>query len=298
MSEDFSFVESTVDEAEFGHCRKCGSSNVTKRSVRRSRGGVTHLYYCKQCGHKFSELGPFTRRWVEPRMVTLVLGLCFSGVPLRRVADQMQQSFNLPLTSPTILRWINEYVPLVSKFVRGKRIASSDVWQFASRKLAVGRDPYVLWIVMEKAGNFILASHIGSLTLESAISALTIAKEQSSTTPKTIETDRWDGHEQSIRTVFGDGVTHLSPNTSKVPINVNRLIAATGKLYGVKGFFKTLKGARNGVEGVTISHNYVWRQERLGNRTPAEVLNSSIKLGRDRWLSLIKSAEKGTTEKY
>jgi len=275
-------------------CPRCGSDRVVRRGVRRARGTVTQRYGCRGCGYLFGESEPaFSRKRVDPFIISLALNAYFAGASIRRIVDMLTQLFNLHTTPATLLRWFDEYPPAVAKFLRGVQVNGGDIWQFANRKLTVNGVSYVLWIVIEKTKRFILASHIGSLTTESAVEALNIAKQQSSTAPKVIETDYWDGYSDAIHTVFGNSVAHSPPPSPEIGFtHINKLIATTGRLYGSKqtDTFKTLEGARNIVDGLTISHNYIWPADDLNGKTPAEALNSRINLQGDRWQQIIKLA--------
>jgi hypothetical protein len=68
--------------------------------------------------------------------------------------------------------WYDVYVPIVSRFPRSVPVESGDVWQFMGKKISINKVPSVLWVIMEKKGCFILAAHVGLLTVESAVGSL------------------------------------------------------------------------------------------------------------------------------
>jgi transposase-like protein len=219
-------------------------------------------------------------------MISVAFGAFFAGGSLRRVADMMHQCFDVPFRAQSILVWIDEYVPIVSRFLRNVPVESGDVWQFMGKKISINKVPSVLWVIMEKKGRFILAAYVGSFTVESAVAAL-------NTVPRMIETDEWPEHGRVIRAVFEDKVIHSPPPDPALGfIHVNKLNAVAGHLYRPKltDAYKTTVGAQNVIEGLTICHNYVWPADDLDGKTPAEVLNAKVSLSGNRWLSLIKQA--------
>jgi transposase-like protein len=226
-------------------------------------------------------------------MISVAFGAFFAGGSLRRVADMMHQCFDVPFRAQSILAWIDAYVPIVSRFLRSVPVESGDIWQFMGKKISINKAPSVLWVIMEKKGRFILVAYVGSLTVESAVAALNIAKHQSSTVPRMIETDEWPEHGRAIRAVFEDKVIHSPPPDPALGfIHVNKLNAVAGHLYRPKltDAYKTAVGAQNVIEGLTICHNYVWPADDLDGKTPAEVLNARVSLSGNRWLLLIKQA--------
>ena len=86
------------------------------------------VFKCRDCGRKFRHvLTPKTR--YSPETITLTLDLYFSGLSLRKIARTLNDHFDMNLGNTTVYRWIQTYVPQISKRARNSLSPQlSDTW--------------------------------------------------------------------------------------------------------------------------------------------------------------------------
>jgi hypothetical protein len=81
-------------------CAKCGSIRVIKFGTKRGN----QAFKCNDCGHRFREQSLLRGSRYTPEMVSLTLGLYFSGTSLRKTARILNDHFDLSLGNATVYR--------------------------------------------------------------------------------------------------------------------------------------------------------------------------------------------------
>ena len=279
-------------EPELIQCPKCGSTDVVKRGVVENQRGPTQRHGCKSCGYRFT-IDLFKGKRVEPETIASSIALYFCGLSLKRVGYVMWQCLGKECSQITVFNWIFEYTPKVASFLRRIKVSTGETWQFGGKPIRVGGEKRTLFVVMDRSTRFILSALISLGEIQQdAVDALRYASELARTPPKVIESGAWEGYGKAITTIFGNSVSHSpSPDENSDISWLSQLTGVAGRLYGSKlrdmCGLKSKEKAQHIIDGLTTSHNYVWPNMALDEKTPSEVAGAQVELDRNRWLSLL-----------
>ena len=109
-------------KAEISHpqCGECGSYDAVKNGQRKVKNGIRQRYRCRNCGHRFS-INHLKYRKANEKLIALCMDLYFKGLSLRKIADTIEQFYDLKVHYTTIRAWINEFMNKINDYV-GERV--------------------------------------------------------------------------------------------------------------------------------------------------------------------------------
>jgi len=276
-------------------CTHCGSKNYIKYG---KKNGRQH-YMCKECNRKFVDNLYFERLKADPKIICLTLDLYFKGVSLRKISDHLKQFYNLDISYVTVFRWIDRYIRIMDEYVRQFRPQLSDIWNVDEMMISINGDWFYLWNVIDDATRFHLASVISKeRKIDDASKALRTAKKRShNKRPMFVITDGLKSYNKAIKDEFfsyRNKTTHIGNVGIRGKKNGedyfdNNLIE---RLQGtIRERNKTQRGLKDEyspfIRGHQLYYNYIRPHESLFGRTPAEVANLDLNLGKNKWENLL-----------
>ena len=156
-----------------------------------------------------------------------------------------------------------------------------------------------LWNVMDAGTRFLLATHV-SQTRESkdARKPFAKAKEIAKGKPAIMVTDGLHTYIDAFKKEF---FTRRNPRTKHIRKPrfvdrtnnniVERLQGSIREREKVMRGLKSEPAAKTMIEGYRAYYNFIRPHQSLNGRTPAEEANLDLKLGANKWLSLIKKSD-------
>jgi transposase-like protein len=280
-------------------CDRCGSIRV----INYGKSSGKQSYYCKDCKHKFTP-SLIRKAKYSPEVITLTLDLYFSGLSLRKITRALNDHLDTNLGSTSIHRWIQRYVPMISKYASTLCPQLSETWHadelFVKMKGGVSihknKGMAFLWNVMDRKTRFLLASKLSTLRdKQGAFAAFKEARANShGDFPEMIFVDALS----SYANVQHANVKGWNPKLiakagmNKPHANNNRIERLNGTLrerVKVQRGWKSMKSQL--AEGQRIQYNFVKPHMALEGQTPAERAGIKIQ-GKNKWLTLIQIASK------
>lgn len=281
-------------------CDRCGSIRV----INYGKSSGKQSYYCKDCKHKFTP-SLIKKAKYSPEVITLTLDLYFSGLSLRKIARTINDHFDMNLGSTSIYRWIQRYVPMISKYANSLCPQLSETWHadelFVKMKggvsISQNKGMAFLWNIMDRKTRFLLASKLSPLrNKQGAFEAFKEARANShGSFPETIFTDALRAYVKAhgIKVNGWNPKLIVKAGINKPHANNNRIERLNGTLrerVKVQRGWKSMKSQL--AEGQRIQYNFVKPHMALEGQTPAERAGIKIE-GKNKWLTLIQNASKG-----
>ena len=283
-------------------CKFCGSENYIKYGKRNNKQN----YMCKDCGRKFVNNQYFEGMKANPKIICLVLDLYFKGVSLRKIADHLQQFYELKLSHVSILRWIEKYVKIMDKYVSQFKPELGNIWHTDEMMLQIDGDWFYLWNVLDSKTRFHLASVISKeRRIADARRVFQVAKKNShGKKPEYIVTDGLHSYNKAIIKEFHTRTSNTK-HIGNVGINRRRnkhLCWDNNKVERLHGTIRDRNKTQRGldkedsifVKGHRLYYNFIRPHMSLDGQTPAETSQIDLDLGENKWGMLLnKSLKKG-----
>lgn len=283
-------------------CTNCGSIRVIKSGFDCGK----QTYYYKYCKHKFRQPSSSIRKSkYMPELITLTLDLYFSGLSLRKIARGVNDHFGVEVNFSTIYDWIQKYIPLISDYVNTLTPQLSETWHadelFVRMKGSSHQGRYkglaFLWNVMDKDTRFLLACKVSEYRdANGAIAAFQEAiKNANGNLPITIKTDAHRSYREGVTKIFDPtNVDHIAKcGVNKPHANNNRIERLNGTLRERVKVQRGWKSKKSQIaEGQRIHYNFVKPHMALKGETPAEASGIEIEEVKNKWLALLRNANK------
>jgi transposase-like protein len=278
-------------------CIYCSSPNLVKRGYRKNKNGGIQRFACKDCHRRFvlRENG-FRKMEHKPEIVTLTLDLYFKGLSLRDISDHLKQFYDLEVSHVCVYKWIRKYVALMKNYIDELIPSVSGKWQADEMVVNVNSNYRWLWNLMDQETRFMLAMRLTEhREIEDAKALFREAKNRARKRPETITTD---GLPSYINAYYKEFRTLKKPRTEHVrhirfedQKNINLIERFHGTVRERDKVMRALdsdKSAPKFVDGFSIYYNFLKLHMSLEGRTPAEAAGLDLKLGQNRWLSLVR----------
>lgn len=281
-------------------CKFCGSENYIKYGIRKGKQN----YMCKDCGKKFVDNQYFEKLKADPKIICLTLDLYFKGCSLRKIMDHLMQFHNIDVCFTTIYRWIEKYIEIIDKYVSQFQPQTGITWHADEMMVKIDGDWFYLWNVMDKETRFHLASVISrERKIKDARKVFQVAKQRNhGKRPRRIITDGLQSYHKAINKEFHTnkketvhfGNVGIKGKQFKYMKFDNNLIE---RLHGtVRDRNKTQRGLEKEdsmfIKGHQLYYNFIRPHDALDGNTPAQSANIDLKLGDNRWQTLMQKAIK------
>ena len=241
----------------------CGSTCKRKQ---------TPPFRCETC-RRSASLSP--RRHANPREIGAAVDMYFDGLSYRRVADNMGEHFNLHTNPTTVFRWVQEQSRRATEAARDCKVTTGDKWVADEVAVKVGGKQYWLFNVMDSETRFVLAAYLSpERTARAAQTALSMAREQSATPPKSVKTDGLPSYRSAVRTAFPTHpVRHVVSQGIRAVINNNLSERLQGTFRDRDKTLRSMKLRETGqtyIDGLVVAYNYFRPHMGIGGKRPVE----------------------------
>jgi len=286
-------------------CRFCGSVNIIKWGYRRNKNVKMPRFKCKDCGQTFVMDEGFAKMKFDPKIITLALDLYFKGVSLRKIAHHIKQFYGFKVGKSAIHTWLMKYGRIINNYVNQLEPELSEAWNTDEMKVKCGGKWVWLWNVMDSGTRFLLASQISEKRdVGDARKVFQIAKQRGKTKPSTMTTDGLPAYIKAFKKEF---FTLRNPRTrhirkprfvDKTNNNiVERLNGTVRERDKVMRGLKEEQTAQIMMNTMRNYYNFIRPHQSLNGKTPSEMANIDLDLGRNKWLNLIKKANVTNSQK-
>jgi len=276
-------------------CPFCKSVSIVKDGYRYNEKNKVQRYLCNSCKRRFILNKGFEKTRINPKIITLSLDLYFKGVSLRKIVDHIKQFYGLEVSHMAVYKWIHKYVKLIKQNVDALTPNTSDVWHTDEMALNVKGGWKWLWNVIDHNTRFLLASRVSSKReIKDARKLFARAKQTAKKRPSFVVTDGFLPYRDAVKKEFytmKQETEHIGLANIHGFVNNN----IVERLHGtMRERNKIMRGLGNNgsseqiVDGFKIYYNFVRPHMGLNGRTPAEVANVPLRLGENKWMSLIK----------
>jgi transposase-like protein len=285
-------------------CPKCNSTDLNKRGFFKTEAhGKRQVYYCKTCKKKFIERDGFYRMKNSSQKISLCLDLFFKGVSTRQIQSHLQQFYPHNSSWVSIYRWVIKYSEQISKFTDRLKLKSGHELQIDEIDYGIGRkkNRYFIDIIDTKTRFMVSSKFVKTRGKKEIQSVLRSAKKKTGTQTKIVTSDSFTGYSRNLlKSVFGydfknnrPKVVHNKTNARKsgrFNISIERLHnSIRQRTNSFRGFHGSISSANSIMKGIAINYNFVRKHQGLGC-CPYELAVPKLKLGENKWLSLINLA--------
>lgn len=281
-------------------CLYCKSQNIKKNGTRKNQNVVKQRYLCLDCKKTFIEDSEFARIQADPKIVTLSMDLYFKGLSLREIADTLKQFYGIEMSHQTISNWIGKFTRKIDEYTRGLKPETSEAWHIDEQMVKTKGKFVYMWNVLDEGTRFLLASNItkGRQT-EDAREVIQKAKMNTESKPRFVVTDGLNSYDDAIRKEFSTTKAmrpkYMLPETTHVKLKTIRTKPNNNHVERFHGTFrerdKVMRGFKGGeqvfADGFRNYYNFIREHTSLG-MTPAQASGVDLRLGMNKWLSLIK----------
>lgn len=284
--------------SEASTCKFCGSINIMKWGYRKNRNVKTPRFKCKDCGQSFVVDEGFAKMRFDPKVISLALDLYFKGISLRKIVDHIKQFYGLDVSQMGIFKWLQKYGRIINAYVDQLEPELSKVWNTDEMKIRCGGKWLWLWNCMDNSTRYLLASHVSEgREASDARRVFAKAKEMAREKPEVVVTDGLHSYIEAFKKEFWTQKNPRTKHSAKAGIRgrtnnniIERLHGTIRERNKVMRGLKTEETARTMFEMQRSYYNFVRPHSALGGKTPAQQANIDLKLGKNKWLTLIQNA--------
>jgi len=290
MDDDVLTLKAEIDHPQ---CPECGSYNVVKNGYRKTKSGKRQILICKECHHKFV-VEPIKYRKGNTKLIALCMDLYFKGLSLRKIADTIEQFYNLKLHHDTIRIWINTFMQKINEYVSKYNPDPGETWNIDEQKVKTEGEWVYSWNILDTKTRFLIANTITEQrSILETEKVFHKAKGNVEGKPSMIVTDKMNSYPHVIKREFPEAI-HIQAGIRDA-INNNKL----ERFHGTwRERDKVMRGMQNDETAEQMLNNYrtyynfVRKHSALDNRTPSEVagIDLGIENEKNRWVGLIKQS--------
>jgi len=289
-------IKTRIIEEETVSCPKCGSVQVKKSGLRKNKSGDKQRFECLVCGKRFVKDLAFKGLKADGKTVTLALDLFYKGMSQRKIKDTIAQFMNVEVSQPTINRWIQRFTRLINEYAETLKPQVGDVFAVDELKLKQHGKWRWLWSALDKETRFWLCSHISKeRTVFDARQPFQKAKTVAGKKPMVVVTDGLpayrDAFNKEFYTLKAPRTQHVSHIRLSGDKNNNMMERLNGTIREREKVTRNLKEQTPLIiEGLRNYYNLIRPNQALNGKTPAQQANIDLKLGKNKWLTLVKSS--------
>ena len=293
-----------IPEAQSLSCKKCGSSEIVKRGLRKNQAGQVQRFYCKVCGHRFVINEGFIKMKNDGKLVCLALDLYFKGNSFRKIKDTLEQFYSINVEHSTIIRWVQKYVQIAKEFVDGLKPELSGIYHVDEMMVHVRKDEMEkghyawLWNLSDHDTRFLLASRVSQRReVQDARAVFQDGKKLMTRRPLAVVHDGLQSYNEAFTKEFYTNHGPRIENVRSVGQRDEGLNQSIERINNtIRDREKTMRGMDNDEtaqilsDGMRINYNFVRPHMGLDGKTPAQVAGLDLGLDGIRWKALIKQA--------
>ena len=234
------------------------------------------------------------------KIVTLTMDLYFKGLSLRDISDTVYQFYGLKLHHETVRRWIRRFSDIMNNYVDTLHPKLSGKIEVDEQTVKSNGKHIWSWNAIDEETRFLIANNItDGREIEDARGIFQKIKQVSEIPPSQIKTDGLWSYERAIRKEFVTrrGSRKILDHIRNVGISkesnnniVERYHNEFREFDKVRRGFKSDKTTEEWGQDFRLYHNFIKKHHGLNGLTPSQVAELDLKLGRNRWLSLLRQS--------
>jgi len=287
-------------KAEIDHpqCPECGSYEVIKKGYRKTKSGKRQKYRCKNCEHYFVP-EPIKHRKANTKIIALCIDLYYKGLSLRKIADTLEQFYDLSIHHDTVRVWIDTFMDKITEYVNRYNPDLGAEWNIDEQKVKSDGEWVYAWNVMDKKTRFLVANTITEQrSILETRKVMRKATGQTETRPDRVVTDGMTAYPAAVKDMFPTA-EHIHNAGIRDAVNNNTLERYHGTFRERDKVMRGLKSndtAENMVDHYRTYYNFIRGHTSLNGQTPAEQAGINLTDGKNRWMGLLeKSLSLGKT---
>ncbi len=284
-------------KAEIDHpqCDECGSYAVVKNGKRQTEQGEKQRYMCKDCGHRFVQ-EQIKYRKANTKLIALCLDLYYKGLSLRKIADTLEQFYDLDVSHVAVKDWIDTFMDKITEYVNKYNPDLGGEWNIDEQKVKSDGKWVYAWNVMDKKTRFLVANKITEQRsiLETKM-VMGKATGQTETRPERVVTDGMTAYPAAVKGMFPTA-EHIHNAGIRDAVNNNTLERYHGTFRERDKVMRGLKSdetADSMIDHYRTYYNFIWGHTSLNGQTPAEMAGIKLADGKNKWLSLLEKSTEG-----
>jgi len=280
-------------------CPNCKSKNVIKWCKRKTQNrGLIQRYKCKDCGKYFTIDDGFFRMRNAPQKVTLCLDLFYRGVSTRKVQEHLQTFYPHNSSNVSIYKWILKYSKIISEFTDGLKLKVGKEIQVDEMEYKVKKQKSWFIDAIDTETRFMVSSEFAKTREQTELKKVILkAKQKTDNQIQICTTDGYTAYKNVVRKVFG-----FSNKTHKLKVIHNKVIQLKNEGFNhkvermhsnIRARTKTFRSFHGSTEtanaimkGLETYYNFIRKHQAI-NCCPYELACPELKLGLNKWLSLI-----------
>ncbi len=280
-------------------CPNCSSINIIKRGQRKTENrGLIQRYGCKDCNKRFVIDDGFFKMKNNPLKVTLCLDLFYRGISTRKVEEHLSSFYPQNSSHKSIYKWIIKYSKMISTFTDNLKLKVGKELQVDEMEYKVKKQRSWFIDTIDTETRFMVSSEFtqkrGHNELKKVIGK---AKQKTDNQIKICTTDGFNAYFKVVKSVFGYSNKTQSYNVVHNRVTqlknegfnhkVERLhsnIRARTKTF--RSFHGSTETANAIMKGLETYYNFIRKHQAI-NCCPYELACPELKLGLNKWLSLI-----------
>ncbi|MDA8041264.1 MAG: DDE-type integrase/transposase/recombinase [Pirellulales bacterium] len=291
-------VPTTLRE-DFGtkSCKWCGSMDIVKSSIRRTKKGNVQRYRCRDCNRKFSGVPGFRYRRHSEAMITAALNMYHSGMSLRDIEDHYAQQ-GVDLDHSTVYKWVKRYGRLAGDFIETVRPDVSETWRTDEVYIKLQGRPNYLYAMIDHKSRYYLAGQMGT---RKGSDFLRTMFDQASTRSGFIPGRLISDGAQNFHLAWHEFWRQKNPHHKETEhvrhvhvagdMNNNRMERFNGTIREREVNYRGLKIEGGVLPGFMVHYNHVKRHGGLRGGTPGEAAGIHIP-ARNKWMTIIQNASR------
>jgi transposase-like protein len=273
-------------------CPHCKKSSTVKVGLRKNKCGWVQKYFCIECKSYFVDRKGFDRFRHNSDVVTVALDLRAKGMSLANIVDHLDQHHKVKVSRKTILDWQNKFGEKLKSFTQTLKPIIGGIVHADEMFIKVNKEWNYYWDCLDYSTKFLVGDHLSKeRNYRECITFLESVKNCPINQPFEIHTDNSYDYPWPIKKVFGlRGIVHAFFPAWKHKFKNNPIerLHNTEK-QTIKTFrnFDNFDSTKRFFDFNRVYYNFIRRHTSLDWITPAEAAGIFLKLGRNRFQSLI-----------
>lgn len=301
-------IEQQVEEPtpeEITLCPACQSPSVINYGKRGKRV-IKQIMRCQDCGRQFrKQHDAFARLQSDPRIISLILSMHCRNVSLRGICATLQETYGIRVAPTTILNYLKRYEKLLSDYMTNclKPKFSGHV-NVDELYVKIDGEMKYLFAALDPDTRYLLCSVLsqkkdykGARELFREL-ARAVGHDKKSQPIKSITTDAMSSYKKAFDTYFVNDSKTKTINPPKLifgaginkPMNNNISERVNNTIRGRERNYRGLKTDETPMLPLFVAYYNLIREHQAIGKTPGEAAGMK-KLGKDKWLDLIRKAD-------
>ena len=252
-------------------CKYCKSEHVIKFGKYKE----VQYYYCKGCNHKFVSTDTIPKMQYSAKMIADALNMYYEGLSLNEIRRNFIQQDNNYISKVSPYNWVHRFTKLAKKEADKYQPNVGGVWVADETVIQINGKNIWLWDIIDTKTRFLLASHISDTRMsKDAQILMEKAYKRAGTYPRIVYTDKLKAYLEGIEQAYGAETKHIQGSPFDIRNNTNfieRFHSTLKDRTKVMRDLKSMKSARDFLDGWLIHYNFFRPHMSLKDRTPAQV---------------------------